>query len=285
MNSSSIRKISDTAYWVAMCRAIESERVDALFYDKHALSLAGVRGRSILQELPLANTMTWPVVIRTFIIDNIISRCIELGTSTVLNFAAGLDTRAFRLSLHKNVEWFDIDLPEIRAHRLEHMHSSIAQCRYHLLEKDLSEAGAVEELFSEISFSGNTLAITEGFLAYLTEDQVVKFSEQLHASSNIRWWIIDLMSPHLLRLLSQNWDNTLFSANAGMQFSPSEGGIFFEKLGWKVIETRSVWSEAVRLKRLASSLNLTSKMLQTYRCMSTVVLLERVPTKTKKLHF
>ncbi len=39
-----IRNVSDTALWVAMYRAMESERADALFYDPYARVLAGERG-------------------------------------------------------------------------------------------------------------------------------------------------------------------------------------------------------------------------------------------------
>ena len=39
--STPISHVSDTAHWVAMYRAMESERPDALFRDPHARRLAG----------------------------------------------------------------------------------------------------------------------------------------------------------------------------------------------------------------------------------------------------
>ena len=42
-----IRNVSDTAIWVAMYRAIESERPDALFNDPYARRLSGERGERI----------------------------------------------------------------------------------------------------------------------------------------------------------------------------------------------------------------------------------------------
>ena len=51
VEESSVRNISDTALWVAMYRAIESDRPDALFYDPYARKLAGERGAQILKEI------------------------------------------------------------------------------------------------------------------------------------------------------------------------------------------------------------------------------------------
>src|SRR5713226_7063171 len=47
-----IRNISDTARWVAVYRARESERPDALFKDTFARKLAGQRGEEIARRLP-----------------------------------------------------------------------------------------------------------------------------------------------------------------------------------------------------------------------------------------
>ena len=42
-----LRHISDTALWVAVYRAQESERTDAVFRDPYASTLAGDRGTAI----------------------------------------------------------------------------------------------------------------------------------------------------------------------------------------------------------------------------------------------
>lgn len=44
MNSSPVTGVSDTARWVAVYRAWESARPDALFHDPFAQRLAGDRG-------------------------------------------------------------------------------------------------------------------------------------------------------------------------------------------------------------------------------------------------
>jgi O-methyltransferase involved in polyketide biosynthesis len=47
-----ISHISDTARWVALHSAMESERPDALFHDPYARRLAGDRGEEIVRSLP-----------------------------------------------------------------------------------------------------------------------------------------------------------------------------------------------------------------------------------------
>ena len=51
---SGLTNVSDTARWVAMYRAMESERQDALFRDPYARSLAGLSGEAILDAIPKA---------------------------------------------------------------------------------------------------------------------------------------------------------------------------------------------------------------------------------------
>ena len=94
-----IRNVSDTASWVAIYRAMESERPDALFDDPYARRLGGERGEAIVKALPRGASMSWPMVVRTAVMDEIVLRCVHEGAATVLNLAAGLDARPYRLAL------------------------------------------------------------------------------------------------------------------------------------------------------------------------------------------
>ena len=50
-SASPIRNVSDTARWVAIYRAMESERPDALFHDPFARRLGGERGEAIAKAM------------------------------------------------------------------------------------------------------------------------------------------------------------------------------------------------------------------------------------------
>ena len=109
-----ITHVSDTARWVAVYRAQESERPDRLFDDPFARRLAGPRGEAIVRGLPRGAQMAWPMVVRTAVMDEVILRVIARdGITTVLNLAAGLDARPWRLQLPASLQWIDVDHPEM----------------------------------------------------------------------------------------------------------------------------------------------------------------------------
>ena len=57
-----ISHVSDTARWVAVYRAMESERPDAIFKDPYARRLAGERGEAIMRGMPKGKQMAWPAI-------------------------------------------------------------------------------------------------------------------------------------------------------------------------------------------------------------------------------
>ncbi len=279
-----IQNVSDTALWVAMYRALESERPDALFHDPYARRLAGDRGAAILQSMPRARSMAWPMVVRTQVMDEIILRSVQQGVRTVVNLAAGLDARAFRLDLPASLSWFDVDLPDMIAYRREHLAEAKPVCRHEHLAADLSDPSSHAAVLGRVrDADGPAMVVAEGLLIYLTPDQVRALAAHVHDEPRVRFWLIDLASPLLLKMLSRTWQPKLAAANAPMQFAPSEGTAFFAPLGWREAEFRSTWEESLRLRRsvpLARLWNalgrLRSKEVRDgYRRMSGIVLLER----------
>src|SRR5262245_602126 len=111
MDEPLVADVSDTARWVAVYRAWESTRRDALFHDRLADRLAGERGRAIARAAPRQARSSWPMITRTRLIDDCIAACLSAGCDRVLNLAAGLDTRPYRLDLPKDLDWIEADLP------------------------------------------------------------------------------------------------------------------------------------------------------------------------------
>src|SRR5256885_12074539 len=110
--SAAIEHVSDTARWVALYRAMESERPDALFHDPYARRLAGERGERILASMKQGRTWAWPMIVRTAVMDELILRAIARDrVDTVLNLAAGLDTRPYRLPLAPAPRWIEAGFP------------------------------------------------------------------------------------------------------------------------------------------------------------------------------
>jgi O-methyltransferase involved in polyketide biosynthesis len=79
MTEALIANVSDTARWVAVYRARETTRPDALFKDPFADRLAGERGLAIAAAAPRQTRNGWPWVVRTRLIDDLIQTSIKEG--------------------------------------------------------------------------------------------------------------------------------------------------------------------------------------------------------------
>jgi len=244
-----IRNVSDTALWVAIFRALESERPDAIFVDPYARRLGGERGEAIVKAMPGGERAAWPMVVRTAVMDEIVLRCVREGAATVLNLAAGLDARPYRLDLPPNLRWLHVDLPDMVEYFRSRMAGETPRCALEFVAADLREPEARREVFTRAAAHGPVLAITEGLLIYLEAEQVAELADDLSRYAQARWWLTDLASPMLLKFLARRWQPKLQEGNAPFKFGPAEGTAFFAPHGWREVEFRSSWLESWRLKR------------------------------------
>ena len=249
--SAPIQHISDTARWVALYRAMESDRRDALFRDPYARRLAGERAERILAGMKRGREWAWPMIVRTAVMDELILRAIDRdGVMTVLNLAAGLDARPYRLPLPPSLRWVEVDFPDVIAYKQEQLAVERPVCVLEQVGADLTDVARRRALFAEIGGAGRpVLVVTEGLLIYLTREQVAALADDLAAQPSFRWWLLDIASPGLLKMLEKTWGRAVAAGNAPFQFAPAEGTAFFAPHGWREAEFRSTWEEALRLKR------------------------------------
>lgn len=254
-----IRNISDTARWVAVYRARETERPDALFRDPYARRLAGERGEQIANSMPYQDKNAWPFAMRTMLFDELIAGRIRDGVDTVINLAAGLDARPYRMVLPVSLRWIEVDLPEILSHKEEILGIESSVCALERIRLNLADAAARRDLFAELGGRARkALVITEGLLAYLSPEEVGSLASDLAAQPSFQFWANDIASPGLLRMLQKRIGKNLNAAGAPFKFGPAEGPTFFEPFGWKPVEVRSLLKAAARLKRLPFLLQLVS---------------------------
>ena len=246
-----IRNVSDTARWVAVYRARETERPDAHFRDPFARRLAGERGEQIAKSMPLGRDNDWSMITRTYLGDQFINEQVKQGVDMVINLAAGLDARPYRMQLPPSLNWIEVDLPEILSYKEEILRDEKPLCSLERIRLDLSNAAARRDLFADFGRrSRNALIITEGLLIYLTADDVVGLARDLAAPPSFQSWILDIASPGLLRLLAKRMAKQL-NAAAPFKFAPPEGPNFFIPYGWKPVDVQSFLKNAARLKRLS----------------------------------
>ena len=245
-----IRNVSDTARWVAFYRAMETERPDAIFKDPFARRLAGERGEQIVRSMPKGEQMAWPMIVRTAVMDEIILRVVKEGADCVVNLAAGLDARPWRLPLPPALKWVDVDHAEMIEVKLSKLATERPVCQYEAVRLDLSERGPRQALFARLNANcRRALVITEGLLVYLPSESVAELAGDLHAQPGFQHWLMDLASPALLKMLEKSWGPVVSAGNAPFRFGPAEGTDFFAPHGWREIEWRSQFHEGLRLNR------------------------------------
>jgi methyltransferase (TIGR00027 family) len=248
---SSIRDVGDTAWWTALYRARENERPDALFRDPFAKRLAGDRGRDIASTVDRQAKSEWSMVARTALFDQLILEQVERGADMIVNLAAGLDARPYRMSLPPSLQWVEVDLPALLAHKDEVLAGDKPACRLERVPLDLAGASERRALFDRLGGrSSNAVVVTEGLLAYLDPEDVGCFAEDLARPACFKHWILDLVSPGLLRLMQRNLGEELDGAGAPVRFGPEEGPEFFARYGWNPIDVRSLLKMGAQAKRV-----------------------------------
>jgi len=260
MNSTHpIRHISDTALWVAVYRARESERVDAVFRDPYASKLAGDRGMQMAAAMPFAERHAWSYVARTWLVDQVIERELLRGTDMVINLAAGLDARPYRMRLPASLRWVEVDLPETLNYKQEVLAAETPNCTVERVALDLRDNVGRRALFQRLgSEAKRVVVLSEGLLVYFTDQEVSLLAGDLAAQPSFRVWVTDLTSPALLKMLQKTIGGPLDRAGSPLKFAPREGPDFFAAYGWKTAETRSILHTAAKLKRLSFGMRLLS---------------------------
>jgi methyltransferase (TIGR00027 family) len=251
MSSTPITHVSDTARWVAMYRAMETDRPDALFRDPYARRLAGEKGAEIIRTMRRVKGWAWPHIVRTAVFDEIILRCVAEGADAVLNLAAGLDARPWRLDLPPSLTWIQVDYPDMLAYVREQLAAERPRCVLQWEPADLADAARRRALFAKLGAAHRkVLVVSEGLLIYLGPDGAAALADDLHAQPRFHRWVFDIASPRLLKMMRRSTRRQMADANASFLFAPAENTAFFGPHGWRELEFHGSWPEAIRLRRL-----------------------------------
>jgi methyltransferase (TIGR00027 family) len=256
-----VRNISDTARWAAYFRAQETQRPDALFRDPYADRLCGQHGVDIANTIPDGNKHAWAWVTRTYLFDHFIGQELQQGVDLVLNLAAGLDARPYRLDLAASLQWIEVDLPEILTYKEKILANERPTCALERIRLDLSDANERRSFFAELNRRAKKiLVITEGLLIYLSAEEVSALARDVAIGANFQRWVLDLCSPGLLRMMQRTVGKHLSEIGAPFKFAPAEGPPFFIPHGWEPMEVKSMLKTAARFKRPPLLLRLLARL-------------------------
>jgi methyltransferase (TIGR00027 family) len=242
-----IRSVADTARWVAFHRAIESERTDALFSDPYARKLAGERGEQIAKHLDVGQH----VALRTVLFDSLIHKQLTRAPiDMVINLAAGMDARPYRLKLPRSLRWVEVDLPEIVNTKKIILAKETASCKLKVFAQDLADTQLRQHLFTKLNTEATlAMVLSEGLLLYLTEDQVTALAADIRAKPHFQYWVVEVVGPKVIEAVKQTWGRHAAAAGAPLHFGPRDWRGFYAKRGWKVNEFCHTHQVAVKYGR------------------------------------
>jgi len=278
--------VSETAFITAFCRALETERPDAHFRDPFARRLAGMRGAEGLQKILGGEAGAVGCIVRTCLVDELILEAFrESAIDTVVNLGAGLDTRPYRLPLPNTTRWIEIDSADVLAYKAQALEGFTPVCKLESLALDVANADHRLALCRRVAATANTaLLVAEGLLVYMTSAQVASLASDLYAWSQFRYWVCDLVSPHVFRLAREQVPFAAGSDNVTMQFAPEAGAEFFREFGWETADCRWSVEEGRRLERryFPDSLleDLSVEQREALRRLNAVVTLKRTEIRS-----
>jgi methyltransferase (TIGR00027 family) len=245
-----VRNISDTALWAAHFRAEETKRPDAMFRDPYAEKLGALQGTEMARALPDGESHAWAWVARTYLFDQILQKEITDGADLIVNCAAGLDARPYRMQLPANLLWVEADLPEILAYKKERLAADQPTCQLERIAVNLADLEARRRFLASLANRGKRgIVLTEGLLIYLASEEVAHLARDLSGVDSLQRWILDMHSPRLLAMMQRRTGKALEKAGAPFQFGPAEGPNFFSPNGWKPMQIESLLHTAARFRR------------------------------------
>ena len=256
-----VRNISDTALWAAYFRAEETKRPDALFRDPYAEKLEGGRGTEIAKTIPSGQAHAWAWVTRTYLFDKFLREEIEKGADLIVNCAAGLDARPYRMDLPANLHWVELDLAGILAYKEEILANDKPRCALERIRVNLADAAERQRAFELIGSRGKRgILLTEGLLIYLSPEEVGSLARDLSAVSSFHRWILDIHSPRLLRMMQKQTGKALAKAGVPFRFGPAERESFFKPFGWEPAQAEGLLKTAARFGRPPWFLRLLARL-------------------------
>src|SRR5258706_3205195 len=248
-NEPVLRDVSDTAIWMAHYRALESRQPDAFYRDPYAQRFLDARGVQLAATLGERNA--WAFVTRELLFDDFVTREVAAGADLVLNLAAGLDTRPYRMPLPSSLQWVEVDLPPLIEWKTRVLADVTPACRLERVPLDLADTASRRALFARLGGQAKrVLVVTQGLLIYLSDESVASLAGDLAVPESFTRWVTDISSPGLRDMMNREVGKHLDAAAAPLKFAPPNGPRFFEGHGWRVLQGKSMLKNAQRVPLL-----------------------------------
>lgn len=232
--------IAKTSLLTAAMRAMETNRSDKegrLFSDPYAEILAGEEGMDLLRRAIAESGDQPAIAVRTYFMDQKITEALTKGIRQIVMLAAGMDTRAIRLSFPKGTQLYELDRKEVLDYKEMKLSKAPPQCKRHALAVDLREEWQGKLQGAGWKRSEPTLWMVEGLLMYLEESQVVTLFERINSIASVKdVMLFDILSRTLLEApYMKKQLQFLENMGAPWRFGTDEPEKFMEAFHWNAV--------------------------------------------------
>ncbi len=229
--------VSNTALWTAAARARESARADRIFDDPYAAVLAGAEITQQAVDRPDAGAPFAAIAVRTRFFDDAILRLMaERDVRQIVVLAAGMDTRAFRLPLPADLRFFEIDRPEVLAHKADRLAGVAEPPAFFRSTVESDLRGPWPQQLAAAGFDADqpTGWLAEGLLCYLTVDRVHELLTAVtELSADGSFLLVDLVGQSFLNsAYFAGFLKSLRAEGAGWQFGTDDPTGLLAAHGW-----------------------------------------------------
>ena len=234
--------LGTTAYWTASVRAMESKRDDRLISDQWAEILAGDVGAEWIKQRTADAVL--PIVLRTRYFDDFLQRiAYQSGIRQVVLMAAGLDTRAFRLSWPESTRIFELDQPEVMQYKNQILSTDTAKpnCERHVIAVDLTGHWLDRLTDAGLDLRQPSAWLLEGFLFYLPEELITRLLAEIALSASGASWLgFDVINSFMLTSpYTRSWIEMQAKAGAPWIGTLDDPIGFLNQYGWQGTMTQA----------------------------------------------
>lgn len=187
--------VNETMLVPLYARALESKRRNPAFHDKTAVRIIDALDYDFAKHEQKMNM--WGCAARTILFDREAGQYIEkYPDCTVINLACGLDDRFSRLD-NGRIKWYNIDFENIIALRKDLIEPNERVT-------DIASSALDFAWMEQVALRPQTLIIAEGFLMYLTEEEVRSLFDRIAEHFENSTLLLELMSTWMVKNQSKH---------------------------------------------------------------------------------
>src|SRR5205085_11805096 len=133
--------------------------------DRLARKLAGERGERIARAFGAGKGIVWFFTVRTTLMDRMLMEEIAAGADMVINLAAGMDARPYRMQLPPGLTWVEVDSAELVDEKEAILANERPNCRLVRYRRDLAQPTERKALLAEVGAQAKrAVVISEGLV-------------------------------------------------------------------------------------------------------------------------